>query len=334
MDYKRLFAREFKMKKNHNILVTSIGSLSADIVIKSLKLNGNRIIGTDINEKRLIPCSIQVDVFYQVPIAYDENNFLKTIIDICKKENIQFLIPLTDAEIDVFNNHRDYFDMISVKLCISNYNSIEICRDKYKTFELLKNYNFVELIDTYRLNQINSSNIIFPCVLKPYNGRSSQGVFIIEFPEQLELFKKFVKKEDYILQTKINGNIVTVDVCRDRKNGITVSMAREELIRTSNGAGLSVHVFEDKELTILTERIAKILDVEGSVNFEFIKTESGYKFLECNPRFSGGVAFSCLSGYDFVQNSFMYFSGMMIETNKLTKSQYIVKKYIELITEQ
>ena len=37
-----------------NILVTAIGSFSADIVIKDLKRHGYKVIGTDINQKELI----------------------------------------------------------------------------------------------------------------------------------------------------------------------------------------------------------------------------------------------------------------------------------------
>ena len=47
--------------------------------------------------------------------------------------------------------------------------------------------------------------------------------------------------------------------------------------------------------------IAGLLGVRGCVNMEFIEDRDGvYHMLECNPRFSGGVEFSCLAGYDCV----------------------------------
>ena len=37
----------------------------------------------------------------------------------------------------------------------------------------------------------------------------------------------------------------------------------------------------------------------GVVNMEFIQNGDRFFFLEINPRFSGGVGFSVLAGYDF-----------------------------------
>lgn len=81
-----------------------------------------------------------------------------------------------------------------------------------------------------------------------------------------------------------------------------------------NGAGTSVQVFRDPVLEKICEAIAGALDVKGCVNFEFIEhhTEQGevlWYFLECNPRFAGGVAFSCMAGYDMVKNHLRCFAG-------------------------
>ncbi|MFQ9705363.1 MAG: ATP-grasp domain-containing protein [Enterocloster clostridioformis] len=52
----------------------------------------------------------------------------------------------------------------------------------------------------------------------------------------------------------------------------------------------------------------------GCVNMEFIEDRDGvYHMLECNPRFSGGVEFSCLAGYDCVTNHLRCFEGKEIE---------------------
>jgi carbamoyl-phosphate synthase large subunit len=103
---------------------------------------------------------------------------------------------------------------------------------------------------------------------------------------------------------------------------------------TLNGAGTSVYVFRDKKLEDLCKNIAELLDIHGTVNFEFIKDGEGqYYFLECNPRFSGGVAFSCKAGYDFVNNAIKCFDGRDIDVLAVSHNQYIVKQYTEVITD-
>ena len=60
-------------------LVTAIGSFSADIVIKSLKKQGLKVIGCDIFPKEWVVDAYSVDVFYQVPRGTKREKYLLRI---------------------------------------------------------------------------------------------------------------------------------------------------------------------------------------------------------------------------------------------------------------
>ena len=92
-----------------NILVTAIGSFSADVVISILQAHNYKVIGTNIYPMPWIANAMMVDNFYQVPLASEEKEYIRVILDICKKENIEYIFPLTDVEIDVFNKYREVF---------------------------------------------------------------------------------------------------------------------------------------------------------------------------------------------------------------------------------
>ena len=91
------------------VVVTAIGSFSADIVIKKCRENGMRVIGCDVYPGEWIADAGNVDAFYQVPYASDTDHYIETMLSICRKEGAKAVIPLTDAEIDVFNLHRREF---------------------------------------------------------------------------------------------------------------------------------------------------------------------------------------------------------------------------------
>ncbi|MEI3166913.1 MAG: ATP-grasp domain-containing protein [Lachnospiraceae bacterium] len=58
--------------------------------------------------------------------------------------------------------------------------------------------------------------------------------------------------------------------------------------------------------------IAKAVGIRGCVNMEFIEADreaGAYYFLECNPRFAGGVAFSGAAGYDMADAHIRCFTG-------------------------
>ena len=86
--------------------------------------------------------------------------------------------------------------------------------------------------------------------------------------------------------------------------------------------------------------IAKALNIRGCVNFEFVEEiepaeQNGpgkWRFLECNPRFSGGLAFSAVAGYDMVRNHLNCFKGIGLEPEGEIREQYVARRYTEFVT--
>lgn len=60
------------------VIVTAIGSFSADIVIKKCRENGIRVIGCDVYPREWIADAGNVEVFYQVPYATDTDHYIGT----------------------------------------------------------------------------------------------------------------------------------------------------------------------------------------------------------------------------------------------------------------
>lgn len=316
-----------------SILITAIGSFSADIVIKTLKEMGNYVVGCDIYPEEWIVDAMNVDQFYQAPYASDIDNYMTFIFSVCEEKNIQFLIPLTDAEVDVLNEYREEIEKRNIILCISGKECIKLCRNKLSLFEYLNDFGIKGLISTKYLNESDIYSLQYPVVMKPYDGRSSQGLHCVYSLEEAEKLVKTIDMSKYIIQPMIQGDIITVDVVRDMNYHVQAAVCRKELLRTLNGAGLSVHVFRDENLEQEAMHIADCLGVQGCVNFEFIQTKDHELFfLECNPRFSGGVEFSCLAGYDCVRNHLRCFQRECIDRNMKLQEMYIARKYEEYIT--
>lgn len=318
------------------VLVTAIGSFSADIVIKTLKHRGLTVIGCDIFPKQWVVDAYNVDQFVQVPRATEGERYRDVIFDICLENKVDYVIPLTDVEVDELNKYREWFSHHGILLCISPEKSINICRSKLSTYQSLLNAGFESaLIPTIcGINACSVEKTWFPLICKPSNGRSSQGIRRVYNYQELQMFLRSESIEDYIIQPIIEGPIVTVDIVRSAAGKEIVSMPRKELLRTLNGAGTSVLVFHDSDLNNLCKDIANALNVVGCVNFEFIVTEEGkYYFVECNPRFSGGIEFSCMAGYDFVWNHLNCFTNTKLDPLEPYQDCYIARKYEEYITE-
>lgn len=319
----------------NTVLVTAIGSFSADISIKTAKQQGWRVIGCDIYPKEWLADASNVHVFYRAPLASDKEAYIDFILSTIKKERVNYLLPSTDYEIDVLNKHRKEIAETGTILCISDFDTIELCRDKWQLYNHLKKVGFSHLIPTYLVkDKSNHIDFGFPLVGKPSDGRSSQGLKVFCKEHDFHQFQLAAPK-NYLVQPKIEGTIITVDVVRQPDGQKVVAIPRKELLRTLNGAGTTVLVYSDQKLCQICYDLANLLNIKGCVNFEFIQNEDGdYFFLECNPRFSGGIEFSCMAAYQCVRNHFNCFTGKEIEELNSYKNTYIARKYEEYITKQ
>lgn len=318
-------------------LVTAIGSFSADIVIRNLKKQNLRVVGCDIYPKEWIANAIMVNHFEQAPYANDPDAYFAFIQQVCLREHVRYLIPLTDVEVDVLTLHRDWFASHDILLCLSPADTIGLCRDKREMARFTSGLGFLRSIPTFASSEAELRTDApfreFPLICKPVNGRSSQGICRIHSDKEWHNFCSVHDMRQYIVQPCISGSVVTVDIIRQADGGHTVAIPRQEMLRTLNGAGTSVYVFTDAALQETCIRLADALGIIGCVNFEFIKDKAGnYHFIECNPRFSGGVAFSCTVGYDCVRNHIAAFCGRPIDALHPYRNQYIVKKYHEHVT--
>ncbi len=307
--------------------------MAADIVIKTLHRDGHLVVGSDIYPREWIADAYNVDHFVQAPPARDENNYRDFVMNICADMGIEAIIPLTDPEVQVISSVKDRLLSKGTLTCVMEPDSVGLCRDKYRLPRFLVSLGFDNTIATDRFDPSSLPAWPFPWQAKPRFGRSSQGLVKISSAEQATYLKDLSNHCEYVVQPYIEGTICTVDVIRDGKDRV-VCVARRELLRNPSGAGLTVEIIDNNQLTSTCCWIARALDVIGAVNLEFIESSGGgLSLLEVNPRLSGGVEFSHLAGYDVVSNHLRCFQGLGIQALPGLNRMIMARKYEEYITE-
>ena len=187
------------------ILVTAVGSVAGDIVIKQLQQNGYYVAGTDIYPKEWLANSFYVDRFYQISRASDQKMFIADLLEVCQKENTEYIIPLTDVEVDILNRYRRQFAQKNIVLCMAEEKTVSVYRDKRASADSLQGIcQVIPEISRNNLDQIEE----YPVICKKRDGRSSQGLHIFYTGKQLTAFLEDVE-EEYIIQPMIEGDIVS-----------------------------------------------------------------------------------------------------------------------------
>lgn len=314
-------------------LVTAIGSFSADIAIKTLHRMNFEVIGCDIYPAEWVADSANVDRFYQAPYVRDTEEYLAFLKRICLEHAVAWLLPSTDIEVDLLCAKKEEFAECGVTICVSDEPVIRTCRDKLRLPGLLTDQSLVSLIPTQTAEGVDPDALTYPLILKPVDGRSSEGCHVVENAQGLAYFLSIHSGRSMLIQPRIPGRILTADVVCDGKT--VACIARRELLRTGNGAGTTVEILENPTLTRFCTETAKKLGIRGAVNFEFIEGEDGsLYFLEINPRFSGGVEFSHIAGYPVVEQHLRCFMGQPILPCGPVRHLTIARKYEEYIMKE
>ena len=313
------------------VLITSIGSISASYVIHAVKAMGFDVIGVDTHPKAWVATSSEVDIFAQVPAVKDIINYEDTITNICISHDVKLLIPLTDIDVDFLSTRISRFKSLGVVVSVSKPDIVRLLRSKMAIFKLFEN-TVTPVIPTYSFDDYFKYCSAFPCLAKPVNGRSSEGQMIFYTPQDIPA--SYLPPYKYIFQPLIKGNVVTVDILRTHRNQ-SIFIARRELTRTKNGAGIAVEILEiNSELQRIIQFFCDEVEFEGCINIEFIEDLYGQFFLmDTNPRFSAGVSFSGLAGYNFVSNHVRHFMGLPIDDiSDVSYGSIFTRKYIEVIS--
>ena len=317
------------------VFVTSLGSVAADITIKTLKRLGHRVVGSDINPREYVVDAMEVDTFYRAPYSADVDNYLTFVEKVCAEQNVDFVFPMTAVDIIVVNAHRERLAGTGAVFCMSPKSALDVIRNKKTLAEFIDEHcPEIKTIETRKLTDCPDNPFGYPVIVKPYDGRSSIGLHRIYCENDwVAAMNEIDDPERYIVQPFVEGPIVMTEMCRNPESGKCIAVTREELLETANFCGITVRTYQDLELEERCKKLAAELDIRGSVNFEWILDPEGtYHFVECNPRFSAGAEFTVLAGYEVVANHLRCFQGKDIEDFTYRHQLIIARKYEEYIT--
>lgn len=310
-----------------NILVTALGTMASQCIVRQLKKRKNIfIIGADIYPRNYISTSNDVDEFIQVRSVLDHEKYLIDLLEICKRFNIDVIFPIIDEEVELLAKNIGKLRELEIIPCVSNWQSVELCRDKILTYNKIKMSIPEIAIESVKLADYNNQ-WEYPVFIKPIKGRASIGCLKVNTRRELEFYSEQLNTNEYIIQKYYEGRILAVDTIRDAKNNEIVVIPREELLRNKNGCGTVVQIINDTNIENICARIANAFNLEGVFNAEFFLDESGYHLIEINPRFSAGSDYTCMAGIDIVNSQLNVMTGENILNAPISYGNIYSKRY-------
>ncbi len=310
------------MKKTINVLITGLtGGGFGEQCLQALSLSklNYKIIGT--NMEPLSSGLFMVDKGYIVPPASSEN-YIPELLKICRKENVVVLIPGSEPELKRLVEQRQEFEKDGIRVLANNKNVIDICTDKWRTYEFLRSNDFkVPRTWIVQGGDLKEINCRYPIIIKPYRGSGgSKNVFLAQDEEELRFFVKYLDKQglSIIAQEYIGlaEEEYTVSVLSDESGNILNSIALKRIVKSSLSKAFSVKGHDGKSEYIVSsgvsqgridaykvirqnaEMIACRLGSTGPLNVQCRLVGDNVYTFEINPRFSGTTSIRALCGFN------------------------------------
>lgn len=314
-----------------NILILSSGSRNK--IVEYLKKEG-KVVATDCSP--YAPSLYAADNYYIVPRISD-SMYLKSILEICEKEDIDVAFSLIDPEITLLAKNRDSFSAIGVDLMVSPLDMVELALDKYKMYQYLKENNIctpktyssqLDFEKAYSSGEIN-----FPVFVKPQEGSASNEISKVETLSEL-VTKTDTSGDTLIIQQYIDGKEYGVDAYVDMISGELIELfIKEKLVMRAGETDKSISVHHQGIKSLVTDFVEKT-NYRGVIDIDIFEENGCFYLSEVNPRFGGGYPHAYESGVNYIKYIINNISGKKnLATNDYHYEQDIIMmKYSELIT--
>lgn len=313
------------------LLLLSAGTNACFHVAKTLqdKYKGKfYIIGADINEEYLIPTIGYLNAFYKVPPT-KAPGYYEAIIDICKKEKADVILPSFDEDQKLFNPDNPDLQALGIKSLGTTQKSLSVYADKVRTYEFMNSHN-LPLPRLFQMAEVCEDKAYF---IKPKNGCASIGTRKICGHELLN-FKEY---SNFLIQEVCSEPEFTLE-CFYYHNRL-FSVARER-IAAKAGVCVKARVFKNEKLHAIAERFVSVLETPLYFNLQFMNNADGCPVItDVNLRLAGGMSLSYAAGWDEVsaladillekddEEVFSHISAAIPE-------QFVVRAYTDIVTKK
>lgn len=312
-----------------NILVTAIGGGGhGDQILKALRLAAQgryRLFGADARTN--LTQAAWVENFVTLPLASD-STYLETLLDVCRRWEIGVLFHGCEAELRVFDEHRNEIEAAGIFLPINTTSLIRLCMDKLALNKRLDELGFVppryaEIADLATLNAIDW----FPVIVKPsIGGGGSANVYIAQTGKELMALAEYLdldnNNQKFMVQEYVGhpeeeftvGVLHDLDGCfidsiavnRDLNGGLNVRVAvpnRTAKIELGKRLVVSSGISQGcigkfRLLTDQCREIAEALSSCGPLNIQCRFVNGKVRIFEINPRYSGTTSLRAMVNFN------------------------------------
>jgi len=254
--------------------------------------------------------------------------YIYQVLEICKKEKVDLIIPLIDPELEFYSKFKNIFNKNGIDVMISSENDILMTSDKIQTYNFFKKLNFIETPNTALLKNFkNIEGFNEQVILKPKGGSGSTGIYKIR-KKSVESFSQIMELDHsaYIIQDYIDFDYeVTTDVFVYEKK--IIELCQRQRLKTRGGEVERGMTIKNEKINSVIQKIVELCDFHGVINIQIMVKNDLLYIGEINARFGGGFPLSYHAGANMIEH-FKYLTNAKETKDIFFDSRYKEKFYM------
>lgn len=302
-------------QKPITVLITAAGNVfmpGTTQCLRAVTEREIRLIGADMNEDATI---LQMfDVCYQVPRG-DAPEYVDTILDICRKEKVDVVLPIMSVELNALSARKKDFEAEGIFVSVSDLEPLRIANNKTALFDFMKKGNMAcaKYICVHSASELEQAvyALGYPqnCVcVKASEGSGSRGFRILDadksqydilFHEKpnsayttLDALLRILAERDtmpeMMVMEYLPGTEYTVDLLADKGKVLYAGCRRGLNVQSS--IMLDGVVDDRPDIVDMCSEIVSALGLDGNIGFDIkLRADGTPIIMECNPRITAGI---------------------------------------------
>ena len=296
-----------------NVLITSAGRRGYIVDYFKEAMGDNGLVHAG-NSDPIASALHHADRSVITPLIYDKE-YIPFLLEYCRSEHIDILLSLFDVDLMILAKNKCLFEDAGTKVIVSDEKVIDICNDKYKTYEFLreKGYNVPQSFCSMdsAISALKGGSLHYPLIIKPRWGMGSIGIFDADNEDELRIvapkcrrkiadsYLKYESEIDLehsvIFQEKLDGQEYGMDVINDLNGDYATHVVRKKIAMRAGETDAAV-VIDDNRFNEIAIRLSKSLGHIGNLDVDLFECNGKLYILEMNARFGGGYPFSHAAG--------------------------------------
>lgn len=281
--------------------------------------------------------ALQAADFADTEPVLGDDDYVEFALNFCKQHGIDVFIPR--LHMYAIAKHIDEFEKIGTRVTVCrNLELLEDLMEKQKFYESIRPKNIVAIPDYHVVNTADEFLAAHEALtaaghgvcMKPTNGEGGTGFRIISdkrnvLADMLGTVTPYLTKdqvcknlstverfEDVMVMELLNGHEYSIDCLASASGELLAAVPR----RKADGR---LRLLEEvPELIELANQIAATYRIPFNYNIQVKYNQGVPKLLEINPRMSGGLHVTCLSGINFPYLAVKSLLGEKVEVQKPT----------------